>query len=168
MKGIEDVIDAFALVHEKYKNAELWVLGDGDPKYVQSLKNRKIANLHLSKKIKFWGFVSEDDKLKLLSKAHLLLHASVKEGWGLVVIEAASQATPAVVYNVEGLRDSVKDGVTGVVTKKNTPRDLARSAVDLIDNRKLYQELQKNSLDYAKSLSWSSVAKQSLDLLESI
>jgi len=40
----------------------------------------------------------------LLQKSHVLAVTSVKEGWGLVVTEANPQGTPAVVYNVDGLR----------------------------------------------------------------
>ena len=44
-----------------------------------------------------------------------LLMASVREGWGLVVTEAGACGTPAIVYDVPGLRDAVRDGETGLV-----------------------------------------------------
>jgi glycosyltransferase involved in cell wall biosynthesis len=58
--------------------------------------------------IEVLGRVSKEEKLELMQKSHALAVTSVKEGWGLVVTEAASQGTPAVVYNVDGLRDSVQ------------------------------------------------------------
>jgi glycosyltransferase involved in cell wall biosynthesis len=97
----------------------------------------------------------------------LLLHASVKEGWGLVVIEAASQGTPSVVYNVGGLRDSVINGKTGVVIRKNKPEEMAREAIDLLNDSKRYSFYQKDGLKRARSLEWKIAVDQSSKLIES-
>ena len=55
---------------------------------------------------------------------------------GLVVIEAASQSTPSIVYDVAGLRDSVKDGKTGIVLKENNAKEMANQSVLLLNNKK--------------------------------
>ncbi|MFJ1971103.1 glycosyltransferase family 4 protein [Streptomyces sp. NPDC087903] len=65
--------------------------------------------------VEFTGHVSEAEKHRLLCAAWLLLHPSAVEGWGLVVTEAAARETPAVAFDVPGLRDSVADGETGVL-----------------------------------------------------
>ncbi len=165
MKGIEAVINAFKIIKEKEKNAKLWILGTGENKYFELL-NKKVLELNLESSVKFWGKVSENKKYELLKKAHLLLHASVNEGWGLVVIEAASQATPSVVYNVNGLRDSVKNGITGIVLNNNNPEELAKGSLKLIHNKKQYKIFQKNSLNWAKSLNWVKATKESLNLIK--
>ena len=85
-----------------------------------------------------------------MSQCHLLLATSVKEGWCLVVTEANSQKTPAIVYNVDGLRESVKDGITGVICKKNNPGELAKNILKLYQNKSLYKKLQKNAWNYSK------------------
>jgi len=82
--------------------------------------------------IEVLGRVSKEEKIELMQKSHAIAVTSVKEGWGLIVTEANSQGTPAVVYNVDGLRDSVRDGETGMVTKENTPESLADSIVSLL------------------------------------
>ena len=58
----------------------------------------------------FAGRVSEEEKHKLLCAAWLLLHPALIEGWGIVIAEAAIRGTPAVGFNVPGLRDSVVGG----------------------------------------------------------
>src|SRR3989344_2967644 len=113
-KGIEDAIEALRQVSKTYTKTKLWIVGGGDENYKKFLK-KMAKKLDVYDRITFWGFVSEEKKFELMGRAHLLLHASVKEGWGLVVIEAASQATPSIVYNVSGLRDSVIDNKTGIV-----------------------------------------------------
>lgn len=167
MKGIEDVLGAFGYILKEFSNANLWIVGDGGRDYIKKLK-KNIDSCGINDRVKFFGRVSEEKKLELMGKAHLLLHASIKEGWGLVVIEAASQATPSVVYNVAGLRDSVKNGKTGTVLCENSPREMAKEGVKLIKDKKKYKEYQKNCLEWAKSLTWEKAAKQSGALLNEV
>lgn len=167
MKGIERVIAAFSEIVKQLPQAKLWLIGGGEEVYVQKLKEQ-IKQQHLENNIIFWGFVPRRQKMELMSKAHILLHASVKEGWGLVVIEAASQATPAVVYNVAGLKDSVKNKKTGVVINENTPQEMGKQAVKLYTDQKRYKEFQKNCLDWAGSLKWNEIVKESLALINQI
>jgi glycosyltransferase involved in cell wall biosynthesis len=65
----------------------------------------------------FTGRVSEQDKHRLLCAAWLLVHPALIEGWGIVVSEAAIRGTPAVAFDVPGLRDSVADGETGMLAR---------------------------------------------------
>ncbi|MCF6524766.1 glycosyltransferase family 4 protein [Streptomyces sp. JJ36] len=67
--------------------------------------------------VSFAGHVSEAEKHRLLCRAWLLLHPSMVEGWGLVVTEAAARGTPAVGFDIPGLRDSVEDGRTGLLAR---------------------------------------------------
>ncbi|OGH06541.1 MAG: hypothetical protein A2W22_05260 [Candidatus Levybacteria bacterium RBG_16_35_11] len=167
MKGIEEVIRAFFYILRIHKNSQLWIVGDGEKNYVEELKDT-MKSFSISPKVRFLGKVSEKKKIELLRKAHILLHASVKEGWGLVVIEAASQATPSVVYNVSGLKDSVKNGKTGMVLRENSAKEMANAALELFLNKKRYKEFQNNCLKWADSLTWEKATKQSLDLINNV
>lgn len=164
MKGIEDVIRAFFLIYSVLPTARLWVVGTGEGTYLDMLKN-SLKSDDIRSRIKFFGYVSENKKLSIMQKARVLLHASVKEGWGLVVLEAASQGTPAVVYDTHGLSEVVKHGKTGIVVSDNTPRSLAREAVWLYEHPKQYREYQNNGITWVKSLRWDVVTKSSLSLL---
>lgn len=61
------------------------------------------------------GRVTEAERDRLLAEASILLHPSYVEGWGLVIMEAAAQGTPAIGFDVPGVRDSIVDGETGWV-----------------------------------------------------
>jgi glycosyltransferase involved in cell wall biosynthesis len=63
------------------------------------------------------GRVTEEEKHRLLCAAWLLLHPAMVEGWGIVIAEAAIRGTPAIGFNVPGLRDSVVDGETGLLVR---------------------------------------------------
>ncbi|WP_037866211.1 glycosyltransferase family 4 protein, partial [Streptomyces sp. NRRL S-1868] len=67
--------------------------------------------------VTFTGHIGERAKHRLLCRAWLLLHPSLVEGWGLVVMEAAARGTPAIGFDIPGLRDSVEDGVTGLLAR---------------------------------------------------
>ena len=60
--------------------------------------------------------------------AHFLLHTSLREGWGLNVIEANANGTPGAVYPVEGLTESTLNNETGIVAEKETPESLANAS----------------------------------------
>ena len=167
MKGIEEVIKAFYYILKEIKNGQLWIVGDGDKKYLKYL-TKTMHSYSISTKVKFFGRVSESKKLELMKSSHVLLHASIREGWGLVVTEAASQATPSIVYNVSGLKDSVINNKTGIVLSKNSPLEMAKQALLLIGNKEKYVEFQKNCLNNSKNLKWDEVTKESLRLIESV
>ncbi|MFC8127684.1 glycosyltransferase family 4 protein [Streptomyces sp. NPDC057302] len=67
--------------------------------------------------VEFRGHVSEAEKHRLLCEAWMLLHPSAVEGWGLVITEAATRSTPAIGFDVPGVRDSIEDGVTGLLAR---------------------------------------------------
>jgi glycosyltransferase involved in cell wall biosynthesis len=67
--------------------------------------------------VEFTGRVSEQEKHRLLCSAWLLVHPALIEGWGIVVAEAAIRGTPAVGFDVPGLRDSVLNGTSGVLVR---------------------------------------------------
>lgn len=165
MKGIEDGIKAFKLVQKKIPQAQFWIVGTGEKSYVSQLK-KCIEKMKLATNVSFFDFVSEKKKFILMKRAHVLIHPSVREGWGLVVIEANSMETPAVVYSVPGLCDSTKDGVTGLVCQDNQPRELAKNVLKLIKDKKLYQRLQKQSLEWSQQFSWEKTAQESLELFK--
>lgn len=65
--------------------------------------------------VEFVGAVSESEKWQLLQQSWFLVHPAAHEGWGVVVFEAAGAGTPALGFDVPGVRESVVDGVTGIL-----------------------------------------------------
>jgi len=167
MKGIEEVIKSFSFIRKEEPAAKLWILGGGDSSYVTKLKNM-LAEYGLEGAVEFFGKVSEQEKLDCMGRAHILLHASVREGWGLVVLEAASQWTPAVVYNVTGLCDVVKAQETGIVVEENSPRAMASAAISLFRDTKQYRAMQKEGIRWVQSLTWDSAVSASIHLLTKV
>jgi glycosyltransferase involved in cell wall biosynthesis len=141
MKRTLDQISAFEIAKKQIPNLHLKIVGSTIGSYREKVL-RRIAASDYVQDIEYLGHVEEDEKIELMRRSHLILVTSIKEGWGLIVTEANSQGTPAVVYNVDGLRDSVLNGKTGVLTTKNNPASLAREVVVLLQNNVRYAELR--------------------------
>jgi glycosyltransferase involved in cell wall biosynthesis len=137
-KFIEEGIRAFADVQRQVPDAVLDVIGAGDDRYRARLE-RMIATLGIGGTT-FHGRVPEQRKRELLAQAHVHMFSSHREGWGLVVSEAAAMGTPSVGYDAPGVRDSIADArllaPTGEVSA------LAAKAVMLHRDQALYAEVR--------------------------
>lgn len=166
-KGIEDAIKCFAILN-KAGQFNFWVIGKPETKdYGQKIK-QLVAKLGLSGKVKFWGFVPQDKKFELLSKAHVLVNPSVHEGWGLVNIEANSMGVPVVAYHSAGLIDSVKDNFSGIVCKKNMPEELAKKILEIFNDETKYKNLKRGAFLWSQNFSWEKSGKLSVKLIKKI
>lgn len=162
MKGVEDAIRAFADAKKRIKNLKLWIVGKGEEDYEKTLKL-------LSKSLKvnpvFWGFVSEEKKFELMAKAHAIVVPSIREGFGLIVPEAGSVGTPAIVYDVHGLRDTVENGVNGLRVHKSV-FSLAKGIDWLFENKKIYNEMCKKAKEYSTIYNWDNTVEIALNKIK--
>lgn len=163
-KGIEDAIKTFSIL-DKRGNYDFWIIGKGGSGYQEFLEK---SSVKLGVKIKFWGYVTQAKKFELLRKAHLLINPSFLEGWGLVNIEANAVGLPVIAYNSLGLVDSVKDGISGVILKKNTPEELAGVSSLVMSDRNFYNKLSRGAISWSRRFSWDIARRESLKLLRSL
>lgn len=164
MKGIEDGILAFSLVLKKYKNAKLWIVGRGEEKYVLYLKN--LTKKHnITSSVFFWDFITEEKKFELMSKAHIIAVPSIREGFGLIVPEAGSVGTPAVVYDVPGLKDIVSNNINGIVVQKKSYEALAKGIIKILSDKKLYANLTNGAKKSSEQYRWSNTVKVCISII---
>lgn len=156
-KRVHDILLAFHRFKRDRPRARLWLVGDGDPSYVGRLR-RQAAALGLTPEVEFCGRLDAAKKHRRMALAEALLVTSVREGWGLVVTEAAACGTPAIVYDVPGLRDSVRQEQTGLVVPA-TPDDLARAMRRLADDPALRAKLGAGAREWSRSFSYDRSAR---------
>ncbi|MFF3326912.1 glycosyltransferase family 4 protein [Streptomyces sp. NPDC002889] len=108
--------------------------------------------------VEFAGHVSESEKHRLLCESWMLLHPAAVEGWGLVVTEAGARGTPTLGFDVPGLRDSVDDGVTGILVRGESSFAAAWCALALDDDRR--EVMGKAAAERAGGYRWSSTVRQ--------
>lgn len=166
-KGIEDAIKIFYEIDNLEKGWQFWVVGKSDLRYLKTIQ-RLAINLGIFNKIIFFGYVTESKKFELLSKAHILVNPSIREGWGLVVIEAGSVGTPTVGYNVAGLRNSVLRGKTGLLSQPTNTKALTIKIVKLTNDKLRLREMSRNAYSWSKKFRWKNACWESLKLIESL
>lgn len=164
-KGIEDAILALSEISKKYNSIKFWVVGSGEEKYSNYLKKMAKKN-KVDRRITFFGYVSEEKKFEFMARAHVLIAPSMKEGWGLTVPEAGSMGTPAVGYNVEGLREVIINGKTGYLTSKKNYKELAKEIMRLLNDNESYKKFAEAAKKLSLSYNWENTAKVALRILK--
>jgi glycosyltransferase involved in cell wall biosynthesis len=159
-KKPDHVIEAFKIVKEEIPKAELWIIGDG---YLKD-KLKKIA----PEGVRFFGKVSNEERRELIEKAWVLVNPSVREGFGLNIIEANALGVPAIAYNVAGLKDSIVDGKTGLLVKYDDVGALARAVIQVLEADDLRIRLSEEALTYSEGFSWDKVADEFMKVVRTI
>ena len=144
MKRTLDIVKAFEIAKTDIPSLKLVMAGDNQGEYGNQVKAH-LSTSPYKTDISCLGRIEEKEKMELMGKSHLIAVTSVKEGWGLIVTEAASQGTPAVGYDVDGLRDSIHNGRTGLLSKENTPAKLAQVIVELLQDEKKLMLYSRNA-----------------------
>ena len=109
-KRVERLLRAVARLAPRFPDLELVLIGRGS---ARPALERLAAELGLASRTRFTGFVPDDERDALLAEARVAVCPSVKEGWGITVIEVNALATPVVATDAPGLRDAVRHGETG-------------------------------------------------------
>lgn len=164
MKRTLDQIEAFELAKRDIPDLQFKLAGDSKGPYGERVLARIDASPY-KQDIEYLGRVSTKDKIRLMRQSHIIVVTSVKEGWGLIVTEAASQGTPAVVYDVDGLRDSVQHGQTGIVTTA-TPAHLARGVTELLGDPSYYDVVRRNAWEWSQDITFDKGYEQFNAILE--
>ncbi len=167
MKRTDHIFKAFLIAKEHIKDLRLVIAGDASIHYGSMLLDEIALSPH-KESVRYLGKIGREEKIDIMKKCHVLCMTSVKEGWGLTVTEANSQGTPAVVYNVDGLRDSVKHERTGLVCHENTPKDLADNIISLFDDKERYDRMRRDGWHWSKEINFEKSYKDFVKVIVSI
>jgi glycosyltransferase involved in cell wall biosynthesis len=109
-KRMDLLVHAAPELRRRVPGLTIEIAGDGPdrPRLVKLARDLAVDDI-----VRFLGHVSTEDKERLLGSAWLTVNPSMGEGWGIGVLEANAHGVPAVAFRVPGLRDSVRDGITG-------------------------------------------------------
>ncbi len=146
----QEAIAAYRLVRARLPEARLWIVGDG---YMRTRLER-----HAPQGVTFFGRLGEEEKVALMRQAHVLLFPSVREGWGLGVTDANALGLPAIGYDVPGLRDSIRDGTTGILVPPHDVARMADAAVALLGDPQRRESLAQAAVAWASRLDWDVTA----------
>ncbi len=126
VKRVVDVVRIFARVHQAVPSV-LVMVGDGPER---SSAEEEARALGVDRDVHFLGRI--DAVAPLLASADLFLLPSDRESFGLSALEALACGVPALGYDVGGIREVVKDGVTGVLRAVGDTDGLANAGIEIL------------------------------------
>jgi glycosyltransferase involved in cell wall biosynthesis len=156
-KKVTVAIQALALARKERPDLRLDIAGGGD--HLAELR-QLAADVGQAEAVRFLGFVSEAEKVRLFRSAWANVFPSPKEGWGITVMEAAACGTPSIASDSPGLRDSVRAGVTGWLVPHGDAAALARQYLALAADRALVDRFGLAARRHAERLTWDAAASQ--------
>jgi glycosyltransferase involved in cell wall biosynthesis len=160
-KRAEHAIDVVKALRDEIPDLTLAIVGSG---WWEDELREYAANSEVADRIEFLGHVDEATKHRELARAWALVLPSVKEGWGLVIIEAAVHGTPSIAYrSAGGVRESIQDGVTGLLA--DDARDLVDMARSVLCDHELRQELGAKAALRAEEFDWQTTIDRVADIL---
>lgn len=160
-KGINTSVEALGEVRKTHPDVRLKVCGKPDMDYVNEQlkpicdKYNMTIGTDENCDVYLAGFVADQEKLTLQSKAVALLFPSIREGWGLIISEAASVGTPSIVYNAPGSVDAVNKGRAGFLSETNDVKGIADKMLVCLENPTEYNKMRDDAYAFTvKYLQW--------------
>jgi glycosyltransferase involved in cell wall biosynthesis len=161
-KRVEIAIDTLAALRHEMPDLRLTIAGRG---WWETQLREYAKRVGVSDSVDFIGFVSPDERHALYSCSWVSLVPSVKEGWGLVVVEAGAHGVPSVAFDgAGGVTESIVDGQTGLIARADDVADFIAQTRRLLTDHGLRDRLGADAAVEAKRYNWDQ-AVQSFDAL---
>lgn len=155
-KSVHHLLEAFALIQDEFPTAIVRIMGKGDAE--PDLRRKAVAlglNTATQQRVEFLGFIPEEQKAAMLAEAYCIVNPSMKEGWGIINIEANACGVPVIAANVPGLRDAVQHDKSGLLYEYGDIYALAHALRRVLRDTALHQHLQEGALTFARQFDWN-------------
>lgn len=169
-KNLQRLIEAFARVVKDKKELKLLIAGKTSGEGKQGWMYKEILDepkeLGIEDSVKFLGYVSEEEKQRLLQGALAFVAPSLWEGFGIPVVEAMVQGTPVIVSNVSSLPEVA--GKAGLLVDPYSVDQIEQAIRVLVADKKLRDKYSKAGIEQAKKFTQEKMAKTVLKVFEGI
>jgi len=141
---------------------KLWIIGDGELREeLMEIKRREEI-----KNVEFLGLIPNEELPKYLNKAEAFIMVSHREGHPKALIEAMACELPCIGTNVDGIKDVIIDGETGLLCDKNA-EDIKRCIMKLFSNREKMREMGRKAREFAvENYSMSKIIERKVKLIK--
>lgn len=163
-KQYEHALRTVAALRAEFPAIGLDIVGDGW--WGEDLR-RRARELGVDDLVVFHGHVSVVRRDQLVGQSWVTLVPSLKEGWGISIMEAAAQGVPAIGYHsAGGVRESIVDGITGVLVADE--QELVDITRQLLRDQERRELLGKSARDRAASFGWANSKERFVALVEGL
>ncbi len=130
-KNVDIILRSFKIIIQKFPDTKLIIAGDGPHKLFLQKTAKKLG---ISKNVTFLGYVTPEEKKKVLAESNALLFPSLVEGFGLVILEAWQQKRPVIVSDMPPMSNIIENQKTGLVIEPHNVEKWADVIIHLINN----------------------------------
>jgi len=151
----------------------VWLIGGGETLFdyrayrEEFFSEIKRLGLRLDEDIIILGSVPEDSMAELYGAADVFVFPSVKEGWGLVVLEAMASGLSVIASGIEPMTDYLEDEKNALLVSPMDYKALARQIIRILEKAELRHKLIMNGIETAKAYSWRNTALRHLEFYSS-
>lgn len=157
-KNIDYLIDCFNLALKKKTGLKLIIVGDGPQ--INEIK-KKVKEMKKEDKILFPGRIEHEKLIKssIFDNAYLFVTASTTETQGISTLEAQAKGIPAIGINKGGIKNLIIDNYNGFLLELGDKARFAEKIIKLINDKKLYNKMKKNTLKEIKRHDLNNIIK---------
>lgn len=152
-KGFDALIRITAEVRDSVPGLELVIVGDG---YERDRLEQLVSDLEATGWVHLVGRLSDDELLALYRRAWVVASASIAEGWGMTLTEAAACGTPAVATRIAGHLDSVSEDESGLLA--DSDREFVAKLRAVLTDHDLRVRLSEGARKHADRYTWDATA----------
>lgn len=165
-KNLNELLDAFKILNTKYRiqNTNLLLVSPRDI-FWQRL-NDQIKTRNLENKITLYGYLDPKDLTKLFKKASAYVSPSLSEGFGIPGLNAMASNIPVICSDIPTFREIYGDAATYFDPKD--PKNIAEKIKKVLTDPKTKSDLVNKGREQARKYSWHKMAKQTLNIYESV
>ncbi len=165
-KGIEYLIRAAPLIHSRYPEAKLLIVGDG---WQRDQLERLAQSVGYRWKITFTGFLPDQEVIALMNSADVLVVPSIYEPFGIVALEGMAAGVPVVASQIGGLAEVINHDHTGVFVYPRSPKSIAWGIDHVLSNPEHGKWLTRNAREIIqKFYSWEIIAMKTVKVYEEV
>ena len=148
-KGIGEFVDAAAAIRKEGINARFALIGKMDEGNPACIEYETLTRWQKEGNVEWWGW--QDDIYTSISLADIVCLPSYREGLPKILLEAAACGRPIVTTDVPGCRETVINGVNGLLVEVKSAESLKNALVRLINDRDLRVKMGEASRELAVS-----------------
>ncbi|MDT0644580.1 glycosyltransferase family 4 protein [Zunongwangia sp. F363] len=161
-KGINELVKAFVELNQEYDAVSLLLVGDYEEE-LDPLSETTIAQIEEHSKIYTTGF--QNDVRPYFAISDILTFPSYREGFPNVVMQAGAMGLPAIVSNINGCNEIIKQNKNGLIIEVKNKNALLEAMKELYNNKKLVIGMKGNArkiidLNYGREDFWKILLKE--------
>jgi glycosyltransferase involved in cell wall biosynthesis len=163
-KNLRRVLNTFYRLKDRYRDINLMLVGD-KKMLLDSLKEQ-MENLKISERVKFPGYLNDEQLSLVYNRAMCLLFPSLYEGFGLPVLEAMACGCPVITSNVSAMPEIADDA--GILVDPHSVDEITSAVERVLSDSTLREDMRQKGLNRAKEFSWEKAVQETLKVYEEI